>query len=384
MEDSKTNLIDELEEIEEENTLNMQSFQNTSAYYADLSVDMIINYYEKNKFFFEPEFQRRNVWDVQKKSKFIESIILNIPIPSILLADDKSRNEYIIIDGKQRLSAIVDFIAPKNKGKGFKLKGLNILSFLNGYDYEKLMNDSSKIEYLSQLQTFPLKASIVRNYNEKLLYFIFERLNSGSVQLTTQELRHTLYPGEFSKFINSKSRESKAIKRILHLKEDEVESRMKDAELLCRYYAFKYFLYDYDKTVGSFLDHTYKVLNKDWEQWKEKVEDDLIEFEQSIELIYSIFNDDAFKIYFPERSEYGNSNRLVFDILSTTFSLKENREAIVGKQDFKLFFQNIFTENDEFYNAFKPVTSSREKTITRFVEFKKEFGKVYKNAIFEH
>lgn len=369
---------EEIEEMDENaRKLNISSFQNTSTFNIDLNIDTVVSYYNRKKFVFDPEFQRRNVWDDNRKSKFIESLILNIPTPSILLADDKKRNEFIIIDGKQRLSTIIDFISPANSGNGFKLKNLEILQELNGYNYEKLLNDEEKIEFLSQLQNYPIKTSIVRNYDDALLYFIFARLNSGSVPLSTQELRHTIFPGDFSIFINKKSAENLNLKKILKLKKDKVDVRMKDAELLCRYYAFKYYLEQYDNTVGSLLDITYEKLNSTWQLRKDEIEKDLLEFDKSVEFIYEKFGEFAFKLYSTERKEYGQFNRLVFDLLTTHFSYEDNRER-VNKSNVALkdFFESLFYIV-EFSTAFKPVTSSKEKTLTRFKIFKEKFDLNY-------
>lgn len=367
---------DEIIEIEEDydESLKLESFQDTSTFNLDLNVDMIANYYEKGKFVLDPDFQRRNVWDETRKSKFVESMILNLPIPSILIAQDISKNQFIVIDGKQRISAILDFVKPENDGNGFKLKGLEILSELNGYNYKKLINDESKITYLSSFQSFNLKTSVVRNYNEKLLYFIFARLNSGSVPLSTQELRHTLYPGEFSKFINSESSKNNNLKKVLRLKSDKLDARMKDAELLCRFYSFKYFLDKYEDTMGNLFDKTYEILNQKWCEYSEKIIKDLAEFDNSINFIYKVFGDDAFKMYDSSKKVYLKFNRLVFDILAVKFSEPDSRTKVENRMgEFVQFFKEMFNI-EEFNNAFKPTTSTKEKTLNRFNIFNREFN----------
>lgn len=376
------------EEIEVEDnyddSLKLESFKNTSVFPMDLNADLIAQYYNQGKFVLDPEFQRRYVWDDKRKSKLIESMILNLPIPSLLFGVDTSSNKYIVIDGKQRLSAIIDFMAPnkdeKKNGKGFKLKNLDILSELNNYDFKKLCEDETKIEYLSQFQSYVFKSSFVKNYNKKLLYFIFARLNSGSVPLTTQELRHSLYPGEFSSFLMENSNKSSQIKRILKLKKDKADARMKDVELLCRFYAFKYFLADYDDTVGSLLDHTYSVITSGWnEKYGVIVKEDYVQFNKSIDFIYEIFGNDAFKLYSKDSKDFLKFNRLVFDIMSVTFSYKENRELVLDKKtEFVLFFKKLF-DIEAFNDAFKPTTSTKEKTQARFRIFREEFEKTFKN-----
>lgn len=367
----------EQDEENEIGTLDLDSFKDTSSFSLDLNAEMVEQYYKKKKFVFDPEFQRRYVWDTKRKSKFIESLMLNIPIPSILLADDREKNEFIIIDGKQRLKAIVEFICPENNNIGFKLTGLEVLKELNGYTYKHLLEDTTKIRMLSSFQTYTFKASIVRNYNEKLLYFIFARLNSGSVQLSTQELRHTLFPGEFSKFINLESLENANIKKILKLPAGKCDSRMKDAELLCRYYAFKYYWNEYTSTVGALLDYTYKEINKNWGNLEKKVKDDLAEFDFAVDFIYKIFGDDSFRLYSPEENRYLKFNRLIFDLLCWWFSVDEHRNIVLSNSEikpFKQYFEAMF-KNQGFSDAFKPVTSSQEKTLRRFKLFEEYMNK---------
>ncbi len=371
----------ECEEEEEIGTLDLDSFKDTSSFSLDLNAEMVEQYYKKGKFVFNPDFQRRYVWDTKRKSKFIESLMLNIPIPSILLADNREKNEFIIIDGKQRLKTIVEFICPEKDNIGFKLTGLEVLKELNGYTYKRLLEDVSKIEMLSSFQTYTFKASIVRNYNEKLLYFIFARLNSGSVQLSTQELRHTLFPGEFSKFINLESLVNKNIKKILKFPADKCDSRMKDAELLCRYYAFKYYWKTYNSTVGALLDYTYKEINKNWKNLEREVKEDLTEFNLAVDFVYKILGDDAFKIYSPEENRYLKFNRLVFDLLCWWFSVDKHRNIVLSNNEikpYKKYFEEMF-KNKDFSEAFKPVTSSQEKTLRRFKLFEDYMNK-YQNG----
>lgn len=375
--DSSDTMFEEEEVVDFE--LNSESFKEISSYNTDLSVDLLVTYDEKSKLIFDPEFQRRYVWDDKRKSKFIESLILNLPVPSILLANDIETNKFIIIDGKQRLSAILDFVAEKKNGEGFKLKGLEILKDLEGFTYKMLCEDPEKMSLLSQLETYSIKSTIVKNYEEKLLYFIFARLNSGSVSLSQQELRHTLYPGEFSNFINDNSQKSEGIRRILKLKTTDVfDSRMRDAELLSRFFAFKYFQKNYSNTVGSILDYTYETLNKQWEEYKEKINSDLLEFEESVKFVYEAMPEDAFKIYKTEENKYGIFNRLMFDILTITFSDSTIRNNFLQKDiNLNNFIVDAFEDSD-FEQLFKPVTSSKEKTLKRFELFLDKVNNVLK------
>ena len=122
---------------EDDEQISFKGLENLVAIPMDMSTELISEWYKKGRLKLDPLFQRRYVWDDIRKSAYIESLILGIPIPSILLADDKKQNKYIVIDGKQRLNAIISFIADESNGKGFKLKKLQVLKELEGYNYNK-------------------------------------------------------------------------------------------------------------------------------------------------------------------------------------------------------------------------------------------------------
>ncbi len=361
------------ENIVESSEISMQSLENTIVVPMDLSVEMVTAWYKSKKLSLDPVFQRRYVWNDVLKSAFIESLILNVPIPSLMLANDTENNRFIVIDGKQRLNAIISFIAPENEGKGFRLKGLNVLKELNGYTYKKLLSDSTKTQYLSKIENALIKTSVLKNYNTDILYFIFNRLNGGGVPLSPHELRQSLYAGQFINFINEYSAESKGIRRMLNLKNPD--KRMRDAELLVRYYAFKYYGAEYNGNINEFFNKTCEKLNLEWQTKAETVKKDAQEFEFAVEFIYSHFGDDAFKVFFVKETgeEYfGPFNRPMFDLLTSIFSDSSKREFVEKKNiNLKEFVINLFKTNKDFADAFLPTTHSKEKNNTRITEFTK-------------
>lgn len=373
MENELKNSLTEAEEnIIESSDINLDSFERAIVLPMDLSVELISAWSTAKKLDINPSFQRRVVWDNVRMSLFIESLILNVPIPSILLANDEKSNKFLVIDGKQRLSAILQFVAPDNEGKGFKLKGLKVLKEINGYTYKKLAEDASKEQYLTRIENALLKTNVVKKYDNNLLYFIFSRLNSGSVALSTQELRQSLYPGKFTDFVNEYSMTSPGIKRVLNLK--SLDKRMRDAELLVRFYSFKYYSESYDGKINEFFNNTCETLNKDWSDNSTKIIDDACEMEKSIEFIYEKFGDYAFRVYFVKEDEefFGPFNRPMFDLMTIVFSSENNRDRINKNNiDLKEFTINLFKTNKTFAEAFLPTTHSKEKTATRFTEFLK-------------
>ncbi|MBD0312667.1 MAG: DUF262 domain-containing protein, partial [Microcoleus sp. T3-bin5] len=139
-----------------------------------------------------PRFQRRDAWDITRKSRFIESIFLGFPIPDIVLASqDKKRGKFVVLDGKQRLLTILQFYGmSETPNDSFALKNLEFRPELNGCTHEALKNDLLHSSVLDELDNQTLRTTLIRNWHtESLLYKIFLRLNVENTPLSPQELR---------------------------------------------------------------------------------------------------------------------------------------------------------------------------------------------------
>ena len=146
----------------------------------------------------EPHFQRRSVWTTRAKSKFIESLVLGIPIPQILLAErQEERNQFLVLDGKQRLSSIKEFFdGVTEDGTTFKLQGLDDLKELNGESWQSIREGRPQIA--RAIDAAAIRTAVIRGWRrDDVLYEIFHRLNSGSVRLSPMELRMSLIRGPF-------------------------------------------------------------------------------------------------------------------------------------------------------------------------------------------
>ena len=145
----------------------------------------------------DPEYQRRHRWSDETASRLIESLILNIPIPVVFLSQDvdvddeveDSTSRYTVIDGQQRLTAIYEFM--KNK---LALSGLDTLSELNGSYHKDLPPFLTR-----RLEERTIKClRIDSTVDAQVKFDIFERLNTGSVKLESQELRNATARGPFN------------------------------------------------------------------------------------------------------------------------------------------------------------------------------------------
>lgn len=132
---------------------------------------------KKNNIDVKPKFQRREAWTTNAKSEFIESLILGLPIPPIILAERKDKKgNYIVIDGKQRLLSIRRFFVDNNDDEfeALKLSGLKILKELNGKTFLKLKDNPEYERVLDQLQNQVIRTIVVRNWpDESFLYTVF-------------------------------------------------------------------------------------------------------------------------------------------------------------------------------------------------------------------
>lgn len=155
-----------------------------------------------------PEYQRRLRWTNKQKSLLIESLLLNVPVPPVFLYENDLAR-YEVMDGQQRLNTIREFLSNQ-----FTLRGLEIISSLNGKTYARLPPkvkrglDRASISAVVLLQESQGK---IRNVSGNRFYelrrFVFERLNTGGKRLTAQEIRNAIYGSEFNKLIVQLSRD---------------------------------------------------------------------------------------------------------------------------------------------------------------------------------
>ncbi len=175
---------------------------------SEPTISSLVDRIDKGKLEVRSFFQRQYVWERQPviKSRLIESVILNVPIPIIYTAEDERSGKELVIDGQQRLLTFHGF-----KNNQFKLKGLTILKELNGYKFNDLSNaNDSVIKELSgklgDLQDNfcdrPLRVvKILKESHPDIKFEIFERLNRGSTKLNDQELRNCIYRGNFNELL---------------------------------------------------------------------------------------------------------------------------------------------------------------------------------------
>lgn len=232
-----------------------------------------------------PDFQRKYKWDQDgwiRSSKFIESCLMRIPLPSCYFAEDNDGN-HIVIDGVQRLTTIQKFFDDE-----FSLEGMTTFKELEGKKFSELGS------LRSELESTTIRCIVLRKENPKsLIREIFSRLNQGAVKLSDQEIRHALYPGGFDDLL-SELGSIETIKNFGLAEETAVkrDSREPDEQVL-RFFAF------YEDNFFEHFDNTLKEFLDDQMEKYSNLPDDQLDvmrdrFKTSLAKCESIFGEDVF------------------------------------------------------------------------------------------
>ena len=197
---------------------------------------------------FRPSFQRQFVWTIPQASKFIESILLGLPIPGIFLYREESTKKHLIIDGLQRLTTISSFAAGKFPGSDRVFRLEKLKSKFNG----KVIDDLDQPEARRFFDT-ALHATIIQQLvpedDSSSIYYIFERINTGGTPLQPQESRAALFHGRFQNFIIELNKNKQWRSAF-----GPSNKRAKDLELILRFLAFRYAREAYKAPMKTFLN----------------------------------------------------------------------------------------------------------------------------------
>lgn len=206
----------------------------------DFSVSTLIMMMEKKEVVV-PEFQRRYVWSERQASRLVESLIIQCPIPVIYLNQEKDET-FSVIDGNQRLNSLKRFVEDK-----FPLVGLTSYPELSGLKYSQLDK-----RFQRHISNRVLRCTVIlKETHPQVKFDVFERLNSGAVALTRQELRHGLYYGTLLKTASAVSKELKLENHFGGRK----DKRMKAEELVIRFWALNESIGAYEKPLASFISN---------------------------------------------------------------------------------------------------------------------------------
>ena len=288
-----------------------------------------------------PFYQRRRRWDDVRKAKLIESFIMNIPVPSCFLYESDFAR-YEVMDGQQRISAIRDFYDNK-----FALKGLEQWPELNGRIYDTLPSEIKRgLDRRSISYIVLLKESASSSNDEVLLrQQVFERLNTGGVELENQEIRHCIYHGAFDKLLVELSRNPalrRAYKLPLYGLEEERNtpkklldnphfSKMRDVEFVLRFFALRH-ADQYRNGMQGFLDH-YMVRSRKFNEADISFLRSL--FCDTIDTAEKIYEEQLFRPWNIKRERWATTPQLAYaDAIMVALSRSlSKKDLFIAKKD---------------------------------------------------
>lgn len=313
-------LIPDDQQESEDDIIAPVSFKDAVVLNADWTIETINLQIQKGNIDLQPGFQRRVAWDDERKSRLIESIIVGLPVPNIVLAENKDfRGKFIVIDGKQRLVAVSEYMEGK-----YKLKGLDMRPDLNTKAFIELPQEDR--EYL---ENATIRASVIRNWkDENFLYVTFFRLNSGSLPLSPQELRKALIGANLISAIDNYMLGSDSFKSVFG---DGLDKRMRDSELVLRFVAYDQSLSEYKGDFKAFLDNNTRYFEKDWGSKTSQIEDIFQRLDIALDAAHRVFGQDAFKKWIGDKYERV-INRAVFDCVSRFFAQPDVSAESISRQ----------------------------------------------------
>lgn len=269
---------------------------------SDFLLPQIVDFIAKDQWMnLQPEYQRRQVWDKAKQSRFIESMLMNLPVPPIFLFESEY-NRYEVMDGQQRLSSILAFYQNR-----LKLTGLEHWKELHGKQYSDLPPKLQRGLDRRRISAVVLQTPLASTRTAELRQIVFERLNTGGQRLNAQELRNCLYSSPFASLLvqlagNPTFNDLCDIPRYedhfvkghisAELAENSLFKRMIDCELVLRFFAFR----DSRAIKGSVKSILDKCMEANATLTEEELQPMRDTFSSRIDLAAKLLGPNAFKL----------------------------------------------------------------------------------------
>lgn len=330
---------------------------------SDRSIPDLLAMIDGSKLNLQPDYQRNFVWKNKQQSKFIESLILGIPVPTIFINENED-STYEVIDGQQRLTTCYRFW-----NNELKLTGLETLTELNGLRFVDLDEDITDV--LKYNRTLSV-VSILKDSSVEIKFDIFQRLNEGAVKLNAQELRNVVYRGKVIEFLEDLSKNTQ-FSTVLNPKSNTVIRKI-DQEIILRMLSVnEKVIPDTDGSyvldpryngrlntvMGEFLQ-TYRNSDEDLAKFKER-------FELNLKKIFTVLDEDErFKnLSFPASL----ISRPVAEFEYMFFDKLELTDVIEKKLEIKEFLEGIFKDESLLFQR----ATANKDTLSKRIDLINEY-----------
>ena len=299
-------------------------------------------------------FQRKEgLWKDEQQSRLIESILIRFPLP-VFYFDGSNRDEWLVIDGLQRLTSLKRFLVTKE----LRLTGLEFLKDLENKKWDDLDRPKQR-----QINETSLQCYILEEGDKDVKFNIFKRINTGGLNLSDQEIRHAMHQG-VAEYLKTLAESPEFIEATRGKVSPE---RMLDRDFINRFLAFYIFNheteYTYEDDLDSFMNRT---LDKVAELTQAELDDLEIRFKAAMVLSKKVFGSAAFC----KKEDYRRINKALFEVISVSFSrlTNEQRAKILQK---KLVFKEAFYEavNSNFADSLTSNTGGKSNIALRHKTF---------------
>jgi hypothetical protein len=308
----------------------------------------------------QPDFQRRSRWNDQQRSRLIESIIMNVPIPPVFLGEDKY-GKYVVLDGRQRLTAIDGFM----RGH-YALEGLDVWDELN---HKRFAGLGSVRDYITR--RFIPAVVILRESSKEIKYDVFDRLNTGGVVLAPMELRNALFRGPFTETIRELSEHPIFLKlwgipAEMKARENNLTyQKMTDMELVLRFFALQTYQTFTDRTkLKGFLSDYMQGRNEAYEEDATLKKHDVAAFDRAVNCTWIVFREAGFRK--PKAKKLSVRSAPLADAVMFAFrhvdpaSLTDSVSTAI-----KNAFSKLFETDTAFVASVSEGTNGRAAVVTR-------------------
>ena len=332
-----------------------------------MTVDLLMGRLADGVLKLQPDFQRKaGIWNNVKQSRLIESLVLRIPLPSFYVSEN-DEEEWEVVDGVQRLTAISRFVRPQSEDQALRLTGLEYLK--GDFDRARFQDLPPRLSRRIRETEFTFHV-IESNTPPAVRFNIFARINTGGMPLTHQELRHALVPGKARGILKQWAESESFHKAVDHgVKPD----RMADREMVLRYFAFwnmptpeSYSRRDF----GEFLMDAMKDMNKLRGGEEDEARDT---FESAMHVARAVFGRQAFRKKYSTGETWRKPiNRALFESVAVNIAKlteEQQRQLVRRRNKVRTAFVRLMNEQD-FEAAVSVGTGDPPKVQLRFARIR--------------
>ncbi len=323
-----------------------------TSYGADYPVDGLVKRLRENSILV-PGFQRQYVWTIGQASRFIESLLLGLPVPGVFLSRESGSQKLLVVDGQQRLKTLQFFYDGIFEGKEFRLQGVQ--DQFEGKTYKNISDENRR-----RLDDSIIHATVIKqdepSDDESSIYYIFERLNTGGTLLKPQEIRACIFHGEFNELLKELSKYEKWSTIF-----GKPGNRLKDHEFILRFLALLLYRDKYKKPLKEFLN-VYMGKNKDLKLHSKEVLTKA--FKTTVDFVAETLAEKAFR-------PISAINASIYDSVMVTISERLTKSPITDRSGFRAAYQSLI--KDEGYLDATARGTSDEQTVKRRIEIAKKY-----------